>query len=526
MKATREQIKERRLKFRERYINDPKKFGEEQIRNKDGELLKLCPHHLEWIRNFYENKRTLVKAFRGAGKTLICSGVMCLWITSFSRDKHFLIVSQTMDESRRILRDIKRQIIQNKNLQYLKPKFGKGVWSKNEISTSTGGSILCRPYNELVVGTHVDYILGNEVSRFTDHDIWFDSIEPIAETYNGKIMCITTPFSEFDLSARLESEEIYKTIELPLLDKKDFSLLKNSKTKKDFMKCKIKIVDPYRFPQEKIWSIYNDNKAFFPKNYMLEILSDAEKTFDEVKILYPSCSKKYSLIDMPIKGETYYAGIDPAYSETGDWFVIIIIGLNAEKNECYIRHIFRDRLPEHAQRLNASLRILNIFRPAKTTIDSSYAADTLAGDLADKGFNIEGIKFTGTTSLNEGNRSMLIENLRKYLRSDDSREDKPRLIIPQANENNTIELTKQLIHELRNTYRGSTKTGYMTYKTKTKYDDLLMGTCCSCHSANSGIISYNEITEPYIVERTPANPSNLSPIFGNNPVPSYNDMFR
>jgi len=121
--------------------------------------LDFQPFHMEWFNMAEHNRRSCIVAARGHGKTSELGIAYPLWKSFFNQGKKFMIVSDTLNQARGILSDIRTTIEDNELLLQLKPTTSKDTWKKTEIVTSTQCTIFTKPYSDKIRGNHVDYIL-------------------------------------------------------------------------------------------------------------------------------------------------------------------------------------------------------------------------------------------------------------------------------------------------------------------------------------------------------------------------------
>ena len=121
--------------------------------------LSIQPFHMEWFNSVHTKPRSCIRAPREHGKTLLLGAAYPLWVVFFNQFKEILIVSNTLEQSTKVLEVIKETIRQNKLLDKLIPVDKDATWSKTEIHTSTRCKIFCKPNNDNIRGSHVNYVI-------------------------------------------------------------------------------------------------------------------------------------------------------------------------------------------------------------------------------------------------------------------------------------------------------------------------------------------------------------------------------
>ena len=91
--------------------------------------------------------------------TTVLAIVFPLWISFFSRDKAFLIVSNIMDHSTHIIEEIRRNIFDNELLNLMRSEERERIWTRTKVVTNKNCTILCRPYRYNIKGGTYDHVL-------------------------------------------------------------------------------------------------------------------------------------------------------------------------------------------------------------------------------------------------------------------------------------------------------------------------------------------------------------------------------
>lgn len=179
----------------DKFIDQDYYPGEEGVTIKD--------YHEEWVDALEEQDRIALTAFTGSGKTTIPGVLYPLWKIFTEPGYDILVVSATMQQSTKILSEIKHHIENSEYLSDLKPDKRSANWSKTEIETTSGSRIYCKPFSEGVKGVHVDLVICDEAAEFKDHELFSRYVQTRAEAKDGTICLISTPVHENDLMAKM-----------------------------------------------------------------------------------------------------------------------------------------------------------------------------------------------------------------------------------------------------------------------------------------------------------------------------------
>jgi len=398
--------------------------------------LNIEPHHEEWVDMVEANKRVLVIAFTGSGKSEIMAIAYPLWKIFKTKGWEALIISKSLKQATSLLERIKSAITDNDILKDLVPK--KDTWNKTEINTRNRCKMSCVPYSENVKGYHVDYVLGDEASSYVDKDIYYRYVETRVNTKNGSVCLITTPQHPSDLSQDLLDNPYYATQVLKVLDTDNNPVSK-------------------RFPLSKINEIRRRNEMMFRKEYMCDVSVASETPFDMNDII--ACfdeNRKFTLRHEDYNG-TVYSGHDFAVSKVGDYSVSVIV--DKIEDDIIIKFIERTRgvsLPEQEDRL---VELHSMLHPVTMLVDESNMGQGIKQHLMDK-IPIQGQLFSPSK------RHELLMNLKRTIETG-------HLIIPHADDELTSTLIDEMVKELSSFKSTRTPTGQQTLQSRSKHDDCL-----------------------------------------------------
>lgn len=340
----------------------------------------IAPYHREWFDLAETFPRLTVIAYRGSGKTCFYAAYY-IWKAIFSKkDLNFLIVSFNFEQSKLVLKIIRKMLTENEILRNFVPEGKEATWKATELSLKTGSCFYCRTYGEGVKGFRIDYLMCDEGGQYEDKSIFWTAITPVVQLNMGKIIVIGTRTSSVDLLGELRDNEEYLTKEYPAeIDNKPLWPSKYTMKPQD---------------EEGKRSLIQVRKEMgelqYQQEYMLIPISSANSLFPyELTTRGLASDKKF----MPYGkiGDRYYIGYDYALSPTGDWVVMTVISVNNSKKE--LVHALRFRGTSEQQKDKLRVLIAN-FNPVKICVDATGLGEDQAIQLQKEFTNVEAVKLT------------------------------------------------------------------------------------------------------------------------------------
>lgn len=413
--------------------------------------------HREWIRAIMENDRVAILAPTGYGKTSILGNAYVLWRSYFEQDKQFLIVSNTIPQSTKILEEIRLTIENNEFLADLMPDqaIKTSSWTKTEIRTKTNCKIFCKPYSENIKGFHVNFILCDEAATYVDHDIFFRYVVTRVNAKRGKVAVISTPESITDL--------------MQVLAKKPTYWFKTYKAIQDDGK----LLWPNKFTREVLAKIREDiGAAAFEREYLCNPKAMAENCIFPPELVEQAFDYDITFGQRLKEDSNVYLGCDFAIAggPRSDFDSYVVVERVGEKaiiihGECH------KGLPIHAK-IDRIIDLNNRFKITRTLIDPSNVGWAVAEKLREKMIPFDAPDFSSQ------NRNKMLLQLRQLIES-------KRLVIPRNDTNPaTLTFTNKLVGELLSFVETKTKTNYVTYQSKGAHDDTVMSLVLACKSVS------------------------------------------
>lgn len=422
--------------------------------------------HEEWINALETKNRIAIFAPTGYGKSTILAVCYPIWKLFYTPYWQGLICSNSIPQATKLIDQMKLEITENELLQRLIPSYSQLIWSKTEIATATKGKIFCKPYGESAKGVHVNYVLGDEVSSYRDHDIWFRYIVTRATAKRGNVAAISTPVNEKDLmnSKLMQNPEYWhKTYPATIGGKSPFD-------------PKAESIWPERFPIE--WLQKRElelGRSGFAQQYLCKIVPDSDEIPFPQHLLIaahdlgPIVSfendapkrKGKSFLDERPKGDgdAYYVGCDFAIALKGDWSAFVV-GKKNKDNKIEVVKIFRFRGMMPSAQMEVLRGINRSFSPNRMLLDKSNFGEMFVNDLIAENLPVTGFPFT-----QENRNSAFAKAISLF--------NEGNISLPYSKEATpTTELIDRLEHELTHFAVDKTEKGYATYKSLSDFDDV------------------------------------------------------
>jgi hypothetical protein len=374
---------------------------------------EVADYHREWYTYLEKFPRLCLISFRGSGKTCYIAGYF-IWKAIFStKDLNFLILSFNFEQSKIVLKLIRKMIVENEILKNYIPETRESTWKATEITLKTGSTFYCKTYGDGVRGLRIDYLLCDEAEMYEDKTIFWAAVSPIVQLNKGKIFVIGTKLSTADLLCELEDNDSYFAQEYPII--KDGKILwpqkytnepEDTETQRSIPQIK-KEVGELSFNQE----------------FLLIPISSANSLFP-----YELCSQGLSYEGFMPYGranEKYYLGYDIANSPKGDFVVMTVLGVNADRIKVVRAYRFRDNFEEQKRKIRL---IYSEFPISKAIADANGLGDQQAKELHEEFSNLEPLK-TGY----EDKYKMMIDLRNKF--------DNFKIVIPSGKDLNTKDIT-------------------------------------------------------------------------------------
>lgn len=276
--------------------------------------IKWLPHYSEWEQIALNEKRAVIQAPRGHGKSTFWSFALPLWDV-IRGEADVLLVSYSEDQVRRLIREIKIAVETNPYLEPIRPSAAE-IWGTDQLTWSDGGIISGLGFGTSSRGRHPKRIIVDDPLK----DMGGMSAEDQERAYFGvitgmamaetKIATVGTPIDFNDLLAKLESNPVYTKWRRPALE--DGKPL-----------CpELFTVETLNMRRLEMGSIN------FSREYLLERIDPATQPFKrQYETLYNEAPSNFQRI---------VTVCDPAYTEgDGDFTAIVTVGFTGG-NHAYV----------------------------------------------------------------------------------------------------------------------------------------------------------------------------------------------
>lgn len=327
---------------------------------------QIAEYHKEWLDLATKFKRLCVISFRGSGKTHFFAGYY-LWKAVFYGPRETLIVSNTESQAKEVLKIIKTMVVDNEMLNQFAPQKREATWKATELELVNRAIFYCKPYNENVRSWHPDDILCDEMGEYEDKSIFWTAVLGAIQMKMGRVIGIGTPKSAVDLLSELKENEEYMCKEYPaevdgqpLWPQKYTSHTHDSETRRSLVKIR-KEMGELSYAQEYLLIPISSANSLFPFGLTSKALSNTEGFLPYGK-----------------QDEKYYVGYDIAISPKGDYVVMVVLGVNADRKRLVKALRFRDSFEEQKKRLR---RIMADFHPQRGSADATGMGEQQAKEL-------------------------------------------------------------------------------------------------------------------------------------------------
>jgi hypothetical protein len=382
---------------------------------------EVADYHKEWTELMETFPRLCIEAYRGSGKTNWIVG-HDIWESIFNENLSFLIVSNSFEQSKTVLKLIRKMIHDNELLRQFMPEGKESTWKATELELKTGCTFYCRTYGEGVKGLRIDRLFCDEAGQYEDKTIFWAAISPVVQLNRGRIRVVGTPESTIDLLSDLKKNDEYMFKEYPVM-----------KDDKVLWPQKYTLNENDTVTQRSILKIRKEiGELPFMQEYLLVPISSANSLFPW-EILMPNVSDEEKFLPFGRKDERYYIGYDLAVSKHGDFTVMVVIGVTSDRKRIVKALRFRDDFQDQKRRLR---QLVADFHPIKIVVDATTIGDQQARELAMELGNVEALKITYDEKLK------MVLDLRQEF-------EKFNLVIPNSKEDlNTYSFSQQMLKEL------------------------------------------------------------------------------
>jgi len=338
--------------------------------------IELQPFQKEWVQAVEMYSRIAILAPSGFGKTTMLGIAYPLWKCWFNSNFQTLIVSNSLEQSWRITEQVREIIDENELLVNMRPTNFQLTWNKQTLIFSNRSRFRTRPFNINIKGEQVDFILCDEASSFKNTVQFFDYVVTRAISKKGKIVCISTPESPFDLMAQLKDNSQFFYKAYPAIQDgqsiwaKRFSIEYLMKTKRLI------------------------GEELFQKNYMVNPQAQAERPLFPMNQILNCCEGKESFKNSYQKEDSMkFIVCDFAISSgpRAD-FDVYIVGEKID-NILYITYAERHRGFPIDAKVQVLKGLYEKYKPIAIYLDESHIGRAVLDELKLQGIPVRGYTF-------------------------------------------------------------------------------------------------------------------------------------
>ncbi|MFW9872049.1 MAG: hypothetical protein ACFFG0_03030 [Candidatus Thorarchaeota archaeon] len=276
-------------------------------------------YQIEWFNMVMNNNYVMIQAPSGFSKTTIFEAI-AIYIVWNNRDKKVMIIANTDKRAKTIISDIDTFIGENEIINNLKPKDYRETWNKEELRTSTGCKIFCKPYTPNMRGERSDFTLVDEADAEAYGDVKIFKEHVLTRLNPGsKISLISTPDSTTGLMSYLRD-----TDKDGIWVFKRYEAIVNMKVKGDYTTGTSLWKE--RFPLKVLLERKDLMGDAFEKVYMCNEKAEMEDSLFKTKYLIDCYDNRFGF-QQKSEGGLVIIGCDFAYSDstTADDTVFVII---------------------------------------------------------------------------------------------------------------------------------------------------------------------------------------------------------
>lgn len=424
-------------------------------------------------------------------KTTIFSKAYALWRLSRESGIEVCLVSSSIQQSMKILKEIQELFETNEFLKRYVPTDRDVSWNRTNLATTNHNKLYVKPFNSSVRGIHPDYLIFDDLLRETEmsmdkvKDIFWGPFFTRGMTDKARIIVVGTPQTADDLYAELEER---------MQQKKGWHVVRLPAVITNAQGTWLEPLWRERYSLEELRNIMDNMGEYrFKREYLCNPLASGASLYP-AELVANCCDSKFLFSYQT--GGTSYIGCDFAMSiaSTGDYNVFTVVdcvegllkrkitvgGVEHDvvvKNPIIVKNITRYRgASGHAERVKM---LYDAYHPAKVICDISTFGAKIVQEIREFGIPTEAQDFQRTS------RNELLVNLRRLMETDDPINNPPRLLIPTSQSDQTFNLTRDLILELQGFEQAKSDAGITTFKTSLSHDDTVMSLAMAVKNAGS-----------------------------------------
>lgn len=424
----------------------------------------IAPYHVEWYELMEKFPRLSLQAYRGSGKTNWVAAYY-VWKATFISNLNFLILSFNFEQSKLVLKLIRRMFVDNDLLKNFVPEGREATWKATELTVKTGCTFYSKTYGEGVRGLRIDFLFCDEAGLYEDKALFWKAVSPVVQLNRGKVIVLGTPTSHIDLFHELEENDEYYCTKYPaekdgeVLWPQKYTLADKDENGRRSLKQVKKEIGELPYMQEYLLIPISSANSLYPYELTLKCLD-----------------KNVGFLAYGKINERYFIGVDLAVTTNGDYTVITVMHANNDGKRIVQAQRFRGSFEEQKMRLS---KLYKDFKPVKICIDKTGCGEQIVKELMEAIPSIEPVHFTA-----EEKYKMLMDLRHEF--------ENYNISIPGSkDDSNAYAHSTTLLKELNEfTIKLKLETGRLKFSSGA-YDDTVISLALANKASisNSGIVS-------------------------------------
>jgi len=359
------------------------------------------PFHREWLALQEQSRRSLLLAPRGHGKSSVAGISFAIWKLVQDPNRRILIVSNTVEQGKVFLREIRAHLEGNQVLRAMYGNLRAGKWSETELLVRRSriakeASVTAAGANGLIVGRHFDVIIADDI--VDEENSWCESQRQKLQTWFYKTLfpCLEPDGEIHIIGTRYHGGDLYGEI----IRKQEVAEERRRTNESDdgetqgavsnWAICRSRAIDgdkvlwPQRFPQHVLAELRSEmGEILFACQYLNDpsgsdnaIFKEPWLEFYETLPMEPDGNGGYRTVPLRI-----YQGVDLAISQrsSADYFAVVTIGVDKNHN-VYVLDTYRGRLTFDKQ-MQKVRELAERYQPLRVAIEANAYQDVLPSEL-------------------------------------------------------------------------------------------------------------------------------------------------
>ncbi len=459
-----------------------------------------------WVDNVRKHRFLVIEAATGHAKTTVLGVWHTLWWCWKYKNQQVLVLSATLDQAKKVFRDIRNAIADN---EILSEHFGDEktarVWNEKLIATKEGNNeIRVVPYGS-VRGYRAHLIYADEVDVWEDTEIYFEDVVSRLHP-EGHIVLTSTPKNNTNLLWQIRERDKFSNqyfwIKTPAITRKDGSFFDVETFCEENFKDAVPTW-PEAFSMDEIklkWA--TQGKFKFISQQLVTILGETENAPFPIRTIYECYDNKLSFNTSVSEDAVYFIGADFANSdgEKADYTVYVVV---EAKNKIltlkYIKKLPKgSKTPTKTFEMKSIYDIFNKYGSCRIVADMTNIGTEIIPQLRAAGMSVIEQPFQWTL------RRELIQSCSNILQTGSEY-----VRIPRKNGPEYVN-DQKLIDELQEQLAGfiliKSESGNENYKSKAPHDDIAIAFMMALKEASKMNIAN---VKPIISKKNELNSENI-----------------